>query len=233
MDNPVFAPEVPLDPEFTSMLSQAKETAFQRIRSYLPKGVEPELALFMLVTLPVLTVALRAADENSRKPKEPSPPEGFRAPRITRYPNSPAKADAEAVAEARAAAAAVTAKALAAAAVAAATDAVTITCPGDTATATSTVTATTSGLKDGVNAAAEADPERLRAELAQLRMELAATNKLATKLEALERANLRLMEQVANLSKQPSLQEIQSRAEREEARYRLFLAGAPVYIRKK
>ena len=71
VENPLFAPGVPLAAEFTSMLAQAKETAFDGVRPYLPKGVEPETALFMLVTLPVLTVALRAADENSRRPMPP------------------------------------------------------------------------------------------------------------------------------------------------------------------
>ena len=91
VDNPTFAPGVPLAPEFVSMLDNAKNTAFNGVRPYLPKGVEPELALFMLTTLPVLTVALRTADENSRRPKPPPLPPGYRPPRVVRFPNSPAK----------------------------------------------------------------------------------------------------------------------------------------------
>ncbi len=73
------------------MFSAAKDTAFNGVRPYLPRGVEPELALFMLTTLPVLTVALRTADENYRRPKPPPLPPGYVPPRVVRFPNSPAK----------------------------------------------------------------------------------------------------------------------------------------------
>lgn len=207
MENPLFAPGVPLAAEFTSMLAQAKETAFAGVRSYLPKGVEPELALFMLVTLPVLTVALRSADENSRRPMPPPAPKSETRsppPRITRFPNSPAKVDAAAVAEARAArelqeaekavvvAAAEAEAASVAAAAAAAAPAVV---PG----------AAGAGLAGGVSAAAAAGSDKLRKELEKLQAELAAATKLAAKVEALETANARLMAQVADLSGQPDL----------------------------
>lgn len=200
VENPLFAPGVPLATEFTSMLAQAKETAFAGVRPYLPKGVEPELALFMLVTLPVLTVALRSADENSRRPMPPPLPKGeplSPRPRITRFPNSPAKVDAAAVAEARAArelleaeqaVAAAEAEAEAAAvAAAAAAAAVAVVGPGAVAAA-----------------AAPVGSNKLTAELERLQAELAAATKLAAKVEALETANARLMAQVADLSKQPA-----------------------------
>ena len=200
VENPLFAPGVPLATEFTSMLAQAKETAFAGVRSYLPKGVEPELALFMLVTLPVLTVALRSADENSRRPMPPPLPKGkplHPPPRITRFPNSPAKVDAAAVAEARAArelleaeqAVAVAAAEAEAAVAAAAAAAVPVVVPGAV----------------GVVAAAAAGTNKLTTELERLQAELAAATKLAAKVEALETANARLMAQVADLSKQPAV----------------------------
>lgn len=222
-ENPTFAPGVPLAPEFASMFAHAKETAFSGVRQYLPKGVEPELALFMLVTLPVLTVALRTADENSRRPKPPPLPPGYRPPRLVRFPNSPAKVDAEAVAEARRArqaqeeadAVKELGKGLAAAPVPAA-----VTPAAVPATATAAAVA---DLEDGVAAAVAANPDAMTAELARLRKELAAAGKLAVKVEALERANARLMGQVAELSKQPSLEEIRLRAEKEAMRYVFFV----------
>lgn len=225
VEHPLFAPGVPVAPEFTRIMDQAKETSLRNLRPYLPKSVEPELALFMLATLPVVTVALRAADENSRRPKPLPLPEGYVAPRVVRFPNSPAKVDAEAVAEARAAreaAEAASAAASAAAAVAAPT-------PAAVSEAEAELDVKLEAdLENGVVAAAEADPEGLRAELARLRGELAAATKLTAKLEALERANARLMSQVADLSEQPSLQEMQRRAEKEEARCALGGGAAGV-----
>lgn len=218
-ENPTFAPGVPLAPEFASMFAHAKETAFSGIRPYLPKGVEPELALFMLVTLPVLTVALRTADENSRRPKPPPLPPGYRPPRLVRFPNSPAKVDAEAVAEARRARQAqedVDAVKMLRKELAMAAEPV----PAATATATDVAVA---DLEDGVAAAVAANPDAMTAELARLRKELAAAGKLAVKVEALERANARLMGQVAELSKQPSLEEIRLRAEKESMRCVFFV----------
>lgn len=217
-DNPTFAPGVPLAPEFASMLSKAKETAFNGIRSYLPKGTEPELALFMLVTLPVLTVALRSADENSRRPKQDPLPAGAPPPRITRYPNSPAKVDAEAVAEARkereaqadVEAVAKLREELAERSLAA------VPVPEG---APAVETAAVEGLHGGVAAAVAEKPDAITAELARLREELAAAGKLAAKVEALERANARLMGQVAELGKTPSIEEVRLRAEKEATRY--------------
>lgn len=212
-DNPTFAPGVPLAPEFASMISKAKETAFNGIRPYLPKGAEPELALFMLVTLPVLTVALRSADENSRRPKPDPLPPVSRPPRITRYPNSPAKVDAAAVAEARKErearadvdAVATLRKELAARGLAAV--------PAEEGAPAAEV------LHGGVAKAVAEKPDAITAELARLREELAAAGKLAAKVEALERANARLMGQVADLSKTPSIEEVRLRAEKEAKRY--------------
>ncbi|CAM9835433.1 unnamed protein product, partial [Laminaria digitata] len=198
VEHPLFAPGVPLAAEFTSMLADAKETAFSGVRSYLPKGVEPELALFMLVTLPVLTVALRSADENSRRPMPPPAPKSDTAsppPRITRFPNSPAKVDAAAVAEARAERELQEAETAAEAAAAAAAAPVVV--PGEALTVAGV------GVGGGGAAAAAVaagGPDRLRAELERLQVELAAATKLAAKVEALETANKRLMTQVADLS---------------------------------
>lgn len=223
LDNPLFASGVPLSPEFTSMFNQAKENALKITKPFLPKGVEPELAIFMLATLPVLTVALRAADENSRRPKAPplSPAARvapkYRPPRSTRFPNSPAKVDAEAFGEARAVEAAAKAAAEAAAEAAAK---VAATSPVTTVESAEVgVAAAAGGLKGGVEAAVAVGEDKLRAELTRLREDLSATTKLAAKLEALEKANARLMEQVSALSKQPSLQDMDVRAEKEKARW--------------
>ena len=211
VENPLFAPGVPLAAEFTSMLSHAKETAFSRARSYLPKGVEPELALFMLVTLPVLTVALRSADENSRRPMPPPLSESdtaARPPRVTKFPNSPAKVDAAAVAEARAvreAAAAEVAVELAA------KEAESAAAAAEAAAAAPVAELLAEGagveVAAAVGAAMAAGPDSMRAELEKLQAELAAATKLAAKVEALEKANARLITQVADLSKQPELAE--------------------------
>lgn len=73
-------------------------------------------------------------------------------------------------------------------------------------------------LEGGVAAAVAAKPEAMTAELARLRGELAAAGKLAAKVEALERANARLLVEVADLRKEPSMEEIKLRAEKEAAR---------------
>lgn len=190
------------------MFSQAKETVFSAMRPYLAKGVEPELALFMLATLPVITVALRAADEQSRRPMEPPRPLDYRPPRVVRYPNSPAKADQRLIAEDRAqyATTAVTAPVAAAANV---MDSV-----------------GTTNLTEGVEAeaAVEDGEEKLRAELKRLRIELASATMLTGKVEALERDNARLMKQVAELSKPPSPKKTQRLAKKKAERCDNFQA---------
>ncbi|CAN0087826.1 unnamed protein product, partial [Hapterophycus canaliculatus] len=211
------------------MLSRAKETAFNGVRPYLPRGGEPELALFMLVTLPVLTVALRAADENYRRPKPPPLPPGYRPPRpprTVRFPNSPAKVDAEAAAEARKAREAeedikivkalrqeLAAKAPigAAAAAAAGTGAAS---PPALGGATAVPEETAAAVVEAV----AADPDAVVAELSRLRRELAAAGRLAAKVEALERANARLVGQVADLSRQPSPEAVRLSVEKEATR---------------
>lgn len=190
------------------MFSRAKETVFSAMRPYLAKGVEPELALFMLATLPVITVALRAADEQSRRPMEAPRPLDYRPPRVVRYPKSPAKADQKLIAKDRAqyATAAVTAPGDAAADVMDSVDEANLT--GDVKAAVA--------VEDG--------EEKLRAELKRLRRELASATMLAGKVEALERANARLMKQVAELSMPPSPEEIQRLAEKEAERCDSFEA---------
>lgn len=91
--------------------------------------------------------------------------------------------------------------------------------PADsTASSVSAAAAAVVNLEGGVAAAVAAKPEAMTAELARLRGELAAAGKLATKVEALERANARLMAEVSELRKEPSLEEIKLRVEREAAR---------------
>lgn len=90
--------------------------------------------------------------------------------------------------------------------------------PADGAASVSAAAAAVVDLEGGVAAAVAAKPETMTAELARLRGELAAAGKLAAKVEALERANARLMVEVADLRKEPSLEEIKLRADREAAR---------------
>lgn len=186
------------------MFSQAKEAVFSAMRPCLAKGVEPELALFMLATLPVITVALRAADEQSRRPMEPPQPLDYRPTRVVRYPNSPAKVDQKLIAEDRAqyAATAVTAPVVAAAA------------------SNVTDSVSTANLTRDVEAEAVVEDveEKLRVELKRLRLELASATMLTGKVEALEKANARLIKQVAELSRPPSPEDIQRLAEKEAER---------------
>lgn len=221
VQNPLFPSGVPLDPEFTSMFSAAKQTAAKSL-SLKPSQIEPttDLAIFMLATLPVLTVALRAADVNSRRSM---PPRGQITPRIVRFPNSPAKVDREAVEEARAAAAAAVAAAASVAPTSVVPDAnaetVSVeTIPKKVKTIVAKEILTGVGLGRDVAAAVAADPVVLQAELTRLRSELQSATKLAEKVRALETANARLSGQVAELSRRPAPEELLRQAERREAR---------------
>lgn len=106
-ENPAFASGVPLAPEFNALFSSAKKTAFDSVlRPLLGPKADPDFAFLVLASLPVLTVALRTADVNSRQPMLPRQPLEPKKPRLVKFPNSPAKVDREAVEEARALAAA-------------------------------------------------------------------------------------------------------------------------------
>lgn len=234
--HPLFPSGVPLAPEFTSMFSAAKASAAKALSPYLTQkelDAATELSIFMLVTLPVLTVALRSADANSRRPMPPrgqplAPP----PPRIVKFPNSPAKVDREAVAEARAAnearkaaaAAAGASEAAAAATVVPGTNSGAVTfgsstvVPEEVKTVVAAEILSEVGLAGEVVVAAAADPGKLEAELKRLRSELAATTKLAEKVKALEQANARLSGRIAELNRQPSAEEVLRRAEVQEAR---------------
>ena len=177
------------------MFSRAKESALSAVRPYLAKGVEPELALFMLVTLPVVTVALRAADEQSRRTmEEPGPPASF-----------PPKADQN---RAKARLFPWVKKG----------QTVSVATPVGVANLEEVMAEVSVGGGVVAAVAEENREDRLRAEMKRLQEELTSATKLAAKVGALERANARLMKEVADLSKPLSPEEIHRLAEKENER---------------
>lgn len=212
-EHPLFPSGVPLAPEFTSMFSAAKASAAKALNPYLTQreiDAAAELSIFMLATLPVLTLALRAADANSRRPMlprgQPPPPPPVR---IVKFPNSPAKVDREAVAEASKAAATATATVIPGTAAVV---------PEEVKTVVAAEILSEVGLAGEVATAAAADPTKLEAELKRLRSELATKTQLAEKVKALEQANARLSGRIAELNRQPSPAEVLRRAEQQDAR---------------
>lgn len=246
--NPAFASGVPLAPEFNALFTNAKEAAYNTlIRPAIGPNADRDFALLVLATLPVITVALRSADANSRRPMSPPSTPREKKPRIVKFPNSPAKVDREAVEEARAmAAAAKEAAAKKAAIVLEPDDAMQVEVPAGVAKdAAPAVVADAGegtaeafivvpqeaknaitrdilsqvGLAGDVAAAVTANPEKLRTELNRLRKELRMATELEAKLEALEEANMRLSEKVEELLKRPTPEEALRIAEEQKARW--------------
>lgn len=240
-ENPAFASGVPLATEFDALFSGAKKTAFDSLlRPFLGPKANPDFAFLVLATLPVLTVALRTADKNSREPMLPRQPPQPKKPRLVKFPNSPAKVDREAVEEARALAAAAKEAAAKKAAMEAEMAAVksdeavkifvdasgieaaapetSMVVPEAARKAIARELLTGVGLGREVAAAVTADAASLQAELSRLKKELRVADELGSKVRALEEANLRLTAKVEELMKRPTPEEALKMVEEQQAR---------------